>query len=691
MRKSVLNHLQDQTSPYLRQHADNPVDWYPWGEEALDRARREDKPILLSIGYSACHWCHVMAHESFEDPATAKVMNRLYVNIKVDREERPDIDKIYQLAHQWLTRRPGGWPLNMFLTPFEHIPFFGGTYFPPHARYNMPPFKTILVQAADFYREQKDTILQHNASFLEAIDSLQAPQSGPSLNPAIFEQARIQNLDSFDASEGGFGEAPKFPHCSGLEWLLGRWARGGNEDAALLHAVRFSLEKMARGGIFDQVGGGFCRYSVDDRWNIPHFEKMLYDNGPLLSLYAQAWQIGHEELFRDTAFGIAEWVIGDMQAPEGGFYSSRDADSEGEEGKFYVWTPEEVQALLAPEEFTVVREHLGLGRPPNFEGRWHLYVAEPLSAVATRLGLSDKTARNLLGSARQKMLAARKLRIPPARDDKILTSWNALMIKGLAIAGRIFEQEEWIDAAYRAFDFIHDKLWSEGRLLATHKDGRSHLNAYLDDYAYLIDAAIELAQARWRSSTIVWAGQLANVLIDQFEDKTCGGFFFTAKDHEKLIHRPKPLMDESIPAGNGVAAGALIRLGHVLGEVNYLDAADRVLEAAAASLTRFPSAHGALLNALEDHFQPPCIVVLRGEAAARWKKSLSQGFQPARIVLEIPEETQDLPGILAQREPRAASTVAYVCTAGSCLPPCDSLESLQRSLEESNTSSAGPH
>ncbi|MCI0733413.1 MAG: thioredoxin domain-containing protein [Methylococcaceae bacterium] len=680
MIKSAFNHLNDQTSPYLLQHADNPVEWYPWCEEALDRARREDKPILLSIGYSACHWCHVMAHESFEDPDTAKVMNRLYVNIKVDREERPDIDKIYQLAHQLLTQRPGGWPLNMFLTPDEHIPFFGGTYFPPHSRYNMPPFRSILHQAADYYHQQKDAIKQHNASFFETMQSVAAPRSGADLDASVLEKAGLESLDSFDSIHGGFGQAPKFPHCSGLEFLLGRWLRGGKRDERLLHAVIFSLEKMAQGGIYDQIGGGFCRYSVDDRWNIPHFEKMLYDNGPLLSLYAEAWQITGNKLFRDTALGIADWVIGDMQSPEGGFYSSRDADSEGEEGKFYVWSPDQVRALLEPEEFAIVGHHYGLERPANFEGRWHFYIAEPLAGVAAKIGITETEAETLLESARGKLRVARGLRKAPGRDDKILTSWNALMIKGLAIAARIFERGDLIDSAYRAFDFVHEHLWLDGRLMATHKDGRSHLNAYLDDYAYLIDAAIELCQSQWRTSAIVWATQLADMLIEQFEDKSIGGFFFTSNDHERLIHRPKPMTDESIPSGNGVAARALGRLGHILGNTDYLDAANRVFQSGAASMSRFPTAHCALLIALEDYFQPPCTVVLRGESALEWQKVLTEDFRPDRIVLEIPPDLQNLPGILSERKAED-QTVAYACTAASCLPPCHSLESLRQSLD----------
>ena len=679
MSKSALNHLQHETSPYLLQHAENPVEWHPWCEDALEIARREDKPILLSIGYSACHWCHVMAHESFEDPETAKVMNRLYVNIKVDREERPDLDKIYQLAHQLLTRRPGGWPLNMFLTPHEHVPFFGGTYFPPHSRYNMPPFQSILQQAADYYHQQKDAIQKHNASFFEAMQSTLSPQSGASIDPSILDQAGLESLDQFDTVDGGFGQAPKFPHCSGLEWLLDRWHRNGKQNAGLLHAVIFTLEKMAQGGIHDQIGGGFCRYSVDDRWNIPHFEKMLYDNGPLLALYARAWQITGAGLFQDAALKIADWVVADMQSPEGAFYSSRDADSEGVEGKFYVWTPMQVESVLEPDEFQVVRYHYGLARPANFEEFWHLYIAEPLPEVASRLGMNEPRAEALLESARKKMLATRALRVPPGRDEKILTSWNALMIRGLAIAGRVFDRPDLIDSAYRALDFIYKNLQSDDRLLATHKDGRSHLNAYLDDYAYLIDAVVELSQSRWRTSAIVWAKQLAEVLIDQFEDRIAGGFYFTSNDHEKLIHRPKTMTDESIPSGNGVAAYALSRLGHILGETRFLDAANRVFQAGAASVLRFPSAHGAILTALEDYFQPPRMVILRGESAAEWKKILSDDFHSDLIVLEIPAEMDGLPGILAQRKP-LEQTVAYLCTATSCLPPCHSLESLKQLL-----------
>lgn len=681
MTKSALNHLQHETSPYLLQHADNPVEWYPWCEEALDLARRQDKPILLSIGYSACHWCHVMAHESFEDPKTARVMNKLYVNIKVDREERPDIDKIYQLAHQLLTQRPGGWPLNMFLTPHEHIPYFGGTYFPPHARYNMPPFESILRQAAEYYEHQKDAIKAHNASFFETLQSVATPHSDVALDSSILEQAGLECLDNFDATNGGFGQAPKFPHCSGLEYMLGRWYRSGKEDNGLYNAALFSLEKMAQGGIYDHIGGGFCRYSVDDRWNIPHFEKMLYDNGPLLSLYAQAWQLTKNPLFRDTALGIADWAMNDMQSPAGGYYSSRDADSEGEEGKFYAWKREQLQAILETKESDLIRHHFGLEGPANFEGQWHLYIAEPLTDVAEKLGLSLADAEACLASGRRKIMAAREQRVHPGRDEKILTSWNALMIKGLAIAGRIFNKPELVDSAGRAFDFVRTYLWAENRLLATHKEGRSHLNAYLDDYAYMVDAAIELSQSHWRSPNIEWARELADVLLEHFEDKSRGGFFFTSNDHEKLIQRPKPMMDESMASGNGIAAFALGRLGHILGEPEYLSAANRVYQASSASVQRFPNAHCALLTGLEEYFQPPKIIVLRGDSNAQWKNFLLEEYRPDCIILDIAAEQENLPGILAERIAEE-QTIAYVCTANACLPPSRSLESLQRCLDQ---------
>ena len=489
----MSNRLAAETSPYLQQHADNPVAWYPWGGEALALARREDRPILLSIGYSACHWCHVMAHESFEDPAVAGVMNRLFVNIKVDREERPDLDQIYQSAHQMLTGRAGGWPLTMFLCP-DGSPFFGGTYFPKAPRYGLPGFVDLLERVAQSFRDRRGDIEEQNGRLREALAStLPAPGSAAeSLDSRPLASAREHLARSFDPVHGGFGQAPKFPHPTDLSFLLRRYAAEG--DSTARDIALSTLSRMAEGGIHDQLGGGFCRYSVDERWEIPHFEKMLYDNGLLLALYADAWAISGEALFREAVEGIAGWVVREMQSPEGGYYSSLDADSEGEEGKFYVWSKDQIRELLTTEEYRVAARRWGLDGPPNFEGRhWHLRIAAPLG----------EGEDGLLEAARSKLFAAREGRVRPGRDEKILTSWNALMIAGMAHAARVFGRADWLASARRALDFLRETMWRETdgshRLLATVRDGRAHLDAYLDDHAFLVDALIEVMQAEFRS------------------------------------------------------------------------------------------------------------------------------------------------------------------------------------------------
>jgi len=674
------NHLSDETSPYLRQHADNPVEWYPWCEEALERARREDKPILLSIGYSACHWCHVMAHESFEDPATAEVMNRLFINIKVDREERPDLDKIYQLAHQILTQRPGGWPLNMFLTPHDHIPYFGGTYFPNKPKYNMPAFVSLLHQVADYYREQKEAVAQFRTQFTATVRTIDETSDASAMtpHPDLLHQAREAIGRDFDPEHGGFGRAPKFPHATDIEFLLRYWASTDGTDANSLEMVTTTLKKMAEGGLYDQLGGGFCRYSVDDAWLIPHFEKMLYDNGALLALYSRAWQATQEPLFKTIALQTAEWVMREMQSPEGGYYSSLDADSEGEEGRFYVWEKEELKHLLTGQEYTLVEQHYGLDRPANFEGRWHLHVARPLRALLQDLALSE--ADGLLSSARKKLFDAREQRVHPGLDDKILTSWNALMIKAMTIAGRQLDRGDLVESAQRALDFLKATVWRDGGLLATYKDDTAHLNAYLDDYAFLIDALLESLQTRWRSSDLLWAQEIAAAMLGHFEDTTNGGFFFTSNDHEPLFHRPKPLADESTPAGNAIAAYALARLGHLLSAGEYVEAAERTITAATEAMKRIPQAHGAFLVALEEMLQPPRIIVIRGPAMDEWHSRLRQTYTPRQLCFAIPADETGLPGILAERKP-TADTVAYVCTETACLPPAASWQALSEQLD----------
>ncbi|MCZ7565982.1 MAG: thioredoxin domain-containing protein [Burkholderiales bacterium] len=518
------NRLAHETSPYLQQHADNPVDWHPWGEAALALARDQDKPILLSIGYSACHWCHVMAHESFEDPDVARVMNEHFVNIKVDREERPDIDQIYQTAHQLFNQRGGGWPLTAFLTP-DQTPFFVGTYFPKEARYHLPGFVEVLGRVAAVYREHRGELEEQGKAVRSAFARMEpSPSPGDgAVSAAPLAEAVRALLASFDARDGGFGAAPKFPHPTDLELLLREWARTGED--AVRHAAVFTLERMAEGGIYDHLGGGFCRYSVDAKWAIPHFEKMLYDNGPLLRLYANAWTVTREVRFAAVVEETAGWLMRELQSPEGGFYSSLDADSEGHEGKFYVWTPREVKRLLGADEFAVAAPYYGLDGPPNFEGeRWNLVVACGIGAAAQRLGRSVEECERLLASARRKLLAARGERVRPGRDEKLLTSWNALAIQAMARAAAVFGREEWLASARRALDFVRAKLWNGERLLATYKDGHAHLNAYVDDYAFLIAALLELAQADFRPEDLRFATRLADVLLVRFEDSANGVF-----------------------------------------------------------------------------------------------------------------------------------------------------------------------
>jgi uncharacterized protein YyaL (SSP411 family) len=674
------NRLAAQTSPYLRQHADNPVDWYPWGEEALQLARALDKPILLSVGYSACHWCHVMAHESFEDTEVAAEMNRLFVNIKVDREERPDLDQIYQTAHQLLARRGGGWPLTMFLMP-DGTPFFGGTYFPNTPRYGMPGFRDLLPRIAAAYREQRAEIERQNAGLLQALSQFQpAPDAAcePKRDPldlAVREFARV-----FDDVHGGLGSAPKFPHPHELAWCLRRHVLDGSEMAATI--VRLTLAKMAEGGIYDQLGGGFCRYSVDRNWTIPHFEKMLYDNGPLLALYSDAWRVTRDPLHAKVARETAAWTLREMQAPEGGYYSSLDADSEHEEGRFYVWTPQEVRALMTADEYAVAEPHYGLDGAPNFENQyWHLHVAKPLAFVAQRLGASAAECETRLDAARAKLLAARAKRVWPGRDEKVLTSWNGLMIRGMARAAAVFGNREWLASAQRAADFVRTALWRDGRLLATCKDGRAHLNAYLDDHAFMLDGLLELMQAEFRIEDYRFACALADLLLSQFEDRDRGGFFFVSHDHEKLIHRAKPGPDNATPSGNGIAAFALQRLGHLAGEPRYLNAGERTLRLFCPSLERQPSAYSSLLGALEEWLEPPQTVILRGPDAPieDWRQDLAADYRPATMVLAIPSRLQGLPASLDK--PEAANVSGWICRGVSCLAPIAGRDELKRALK----------
>jgi hypothetical protein len=674
------NRLAAETSPYLQQHADNPVDWHPWGAEALRLAREADKPILLSIGYSACHWCHVMAHESFEDPEVAAEMNRHYVNIKVDREERPDLDQIYQTAHAMLTQRSGGWPLTLFLMP-DGTPFFGGTYFPKRARHGMAGFLDLLPRVAEAYRDKREEIARQNSALLGALTrTLPAPGGAQELKREPLDAAVREFAQAFDDVHGGIGQAPKFPHPYELAFCLRRHALDGGKLG--LSIARLTLLKMAEGGIYDQLGGGFCRYSVDPYWGIPHFEKMLYDNAALIALYSDAWLVTRLPLFEKTVRGIAGWVMREMQSPEGGYYSSLDADSEHEEGKYYVWTPDELRDLLTAEEYAVIEPHYGLDGSPNFEDReWHLRVMKPLEVIARRLDAPVAECAARLESARAKLLAARARRVRPGRDDKVLTSWNALMVRGLARAARVLGEDAWLASARRALEFIQARLWRGGRLHATYKDGVAHLNAYLDDHAFLLDALLELMQCEFREEDLRFAHDLAELLLAQFEDRAAGGFFFVSHDHEKLIHRAKPGHDNATPAGNGIAAYALQRLGHLTAEPRYLEAAERALRLFYAALERQPIGFVSLATALDEYLAPPQIVVLRGEAGALagWQRSLAARYRPDALVVAIPAGVAGLPPVLDKAAP-AGGVNAWVCHGVACLPAIGDFAELDRVL-----------
>ncbi len=674
----MANRLASETSPYLQQHAENPVDWYPWGEEALERAKREDKPILLSIGYSACHWCHVMAHESFEDAEVARVMNGLFVNVKVDREERPDLDQVYQLAHALLTRRGGGWPLTMVLTPAGE-PFFGGTYFPKQARYGLPGFRDLLPKLAAAYHEQGPAIAEQNARLKEALASL-APAASAGSPPTGAAGAALKGLKaSFDAEHGGFGAAPKFPHPAELEFCLR--AAVLHDDAEALHIVERTLSAMADGGIHDQLGGGFCRYSVDAEWTIPHFEKMLYDNGPLLGLYADLARGGSESAMARVARGIVGWAVREMRAADGAFYSSLDADSEGEEGRFYVWSRDEVHRVLSADEYAVAAPHFGLDQPPNFENTaWHLRVVVALDAVAHRLGIGLPDAQMRLVAAKAALFAARAKRVRPGLDDKILTSWNALMIAGLARAARALDEPAWADLAIAAVDSLRRTQWVNGRLLATRKGERAHLNAYLDDHAFLLAALLELMQTRFRLQDYTWAREVADVMLAHFEDRAGGGFWFTSHDHEALLQRQKPGPDNATPSGNGVAAQALIALGHLASAPHYVESAERAVRAFAGSMRDAPGGFSTLLSALEDLERPPATVLLAGDpqTTAAWQQELERTLRPTVRIFDVGR--LNLPPELAKGVPSTEGATAWLCRGTHCLPGVSSLDELATRL-----------
>jgi len=685
-----MNRLATQTSPYLLQHASNPVDWQPWDETSLRQAREQNRPILLSIGYSACHWCHVMAHESFEDAATAALMNEHFVNIKVDREERPDLDKIYQNAHAMLAQRPGGWPLTAFLTPDDHMPIFIGTYFPKQPGHGLPSFAQLLENIAAVYAGRRADIDRQSEALRDAYRRISDQQQTATGKPDALplDVARNQIEKQFDSRNGGFSGAPKFPHPAIIERALRHWAStaaNSRPDSRILHTALFSLERMASGGLFDHLGGGFCRYSTDELWMIPHFEKMLYDNGPLLALNAQAWCISGQVEYLDAATETADWVLREMQSDQGGYYSSLDADSEGLEGKFYVWSTAEIRQVLPADQYPLFERRFGLDRPSNFEDHWHLHAYENYASLARAFDTDDDSIRQQLIQSRKQLFDVRERRVHPGLDDKILTSWNALMIRGMAVAGRLLGKPEYLASAQRAARFVHEHMWANQRLLAACKEhGAAHLNAYLDDYACLLCALLELLQSRWDSGLLDWAIDIADVLIEQFEDSDHGGFYFTSHDHEQLIQRTRSFEDDATPSGNGLAALGLQRLGYLLAQPRYLVAAERCLQAAWPSLNQAPISHCSLLDALEEYLNPPQLIILRGssDALQSWQDELTGRYLPSTLVFAVPADAV-LDPALVDKKP-VGLVCAYPCQGTRCSPPITGAEGCRDLLESAS-------
>ncbi len=678
----MSNRLANETSPYLLQHANNPVDWHPWGEVALAKARAEDKPILLSIGYSACHWCHVMEHESFEDEQIAGLMNQLFVNIKVDREERPDLDSIYMSAVQALTGR-GGWPMTMFLTP-DGAPFYGGTYFPPQDRGHMPGFPRVLRSVAEAYRTRRAEVGKSAEQLTAMLGRQVAPQASQYLAPELLDQALRALLPQFDMQEGGLGGAPKFPQPMALEFLLRSYRRTGSPEA--LAAAQLTLDKMACGGIYDQLGGGFHRYSVDAVWLVPHFEKMLYDNAQLARVYLQAYQVTGEPLFRRVVEETLEYVRCEMTDPGGGFYSTQDADSEGEEGKFFVWTPQEIEAVLGGEDARLLCAYFDVTEQGNFEHHTILRVAASVEAVALTLGVDPAGAQAVIERGRRGLFEARERRVKPGRDEKVLTAWNGLMLRAFAEAAVALDRDDYREQARRNAEFVLANLRRDGRLLRTWKDGQAKLNGYLEDYACFADGLLSLYEATFDPRWLAEARSIADVMIEQFADDSAGGFYVTGKDHERLVSRPKDLFDNATPSGNSVAAEALLRLGLLSGQGLYREAAERVLRLLGVIAAQHPAAFGRLLCALDFYLGSPKEIAIVGQPDAADTASLTRTvfsrYAPNKVVAGCAPNAAppDIP-LLADRPARNGKATAYVCQNDVCQAPATTPEELARQLE----------
>ncbi len=671
------NRLINETSPYLLQHAYNPVDWFAWGEEAFAKAKADDKPILISIGYSACHWCHVMEGESFEDLETARIMNENFVNIKIDLEERPDVDQIYMTFVQ-MTMGSGGYPLNVFLTP-DRLPFYGGTYFPPVNRYNMPSFKRILLSIADAYQNKRDELLNSANEILGEMQRgglAEFEASGLSLDQ--LDSAFLSFMRSFDSVNGGFGGAPKFPPPMSLEFLLRYFYR--TKDVNALEMVEKTCLAMARGGIYDQLGGGFHRYAVDAIWLTPHFEKMLYDNAQLARIYLHLFQITKDEFYKRIAVETLGYVKREMLDERGGFYTAQDADSEGVEGKFFVWTPEEIAEILDENEARIFSFYYDVTEHGNFEEKNILNVRGSLETSAEQLQISEDELKKILERGRKLLFEEREKRIKPFRDEKVLTAWNGLMLATFAEASAILDRKDYLEIARRNADFILENLQKDGYLLRSFKDGQANLNAYLEDYANFTDGLIELFQVSGDVKYLKEGKRFADLMIAEFWDQEAGGFYFTANNHEELLMRSKDYYDNAMPSGNSAAADVLLKLSKLTGDEKYERYSITVLRLVAPQIRRYPQAFGRVLSTLEFHLNPTKEIVIIGEKGNELEREVWRDYLPNKIIVLADEKSDESIPFLQERKMIAGKTTAYVCENFVCQKPVTTVEELAKQI-----------
>jgi len=690
--KARANRLFGESSPYLLQHAHNPVEWYPWGEESLQKAKSENRPIFLSVGYSACHWCHVMAHESFEDEEIAKIMNENFINIKVDREERPDIDDIYQRVSQ-LAIGTGGWPLSVFLTP-DQKPFYVGTYFPKYGRDGMPGFGTILGQLAEAYKTKRQEIDSATVEFLQALEhsakDVQQPR-GVILDRSILDEAAVGLLHMSDPVYGGFGQAPKFPNPSNLLFLLRCYDISGLNRYK--DFVMFTADKMAAGGIHDQIGGGFARYSTDQKWLVPHFEKMLYDNALLVQVYAELYQISGDEKYLEVVEKTLEYVRREMMSPENGFYSAQDADSEGEEGKFYVWSKQEIFNSLGDE--TIARifcEYYGVGQAGNFEGKNILNIRSSFADLSLKYSRPPEMLKRIINDASSRLFEIREKRVKPGRDDKMLTAWNGLMISGFAKGFRVTNNKHYLEIAKNTIEFIESRVTRDnGRLYRTFKDGISKLNAYLDDYAFYVNALLDVFELDSNPIYLEKAIKYTDFMLQHFWDPVDCTLYFTSDDHEQLIVRTKSLYDLAVPSGNSVAASDLLRLYHLTQKNDYLEKAEQIMKAGATSSAENPFGFGQLLTAIYLYVKKPIEITVRttdnigeGQKMARW---INKQFMPNAITAIIENQSQlsrlqEYPFFSGTNSARTSQTdYAVICRNFTCSVPIYSLSGFQEQIK----------